>query len=164
VCCGAWLARVVRETLCVRCILSMKPVVQEASDLHSPCRLQAIGTASAAVATTRPACILQGLTLDTKRYVSTGRYDSAQSQSAVRQVTLTYRQSPWIVPKPALLVHRVAACMATQRSDFTWCLCKLLLAKQVTAVHCQGELQWQSAFQSAYLVRQSTRTTLCTHE
>ncbi len=53
--CGAWLAWVVRETFCVGCILLRKPVVQEASDLHSPCRLQAIGTASAAVATTRRA-------------------------------------------------------------------------------------------------------------
>ncbi len=147
----------------------MKPVVQEASDLHSPCRLQAISTASAAVATTRPACVSHGLTLGNiggKHTVSAGCYDStkSQSQSAVRQVTSTYRQSPWIVPKPALLVHRVTACMATQKSNLTSYLRKLLAAKQVTGVHCQGEWQWQSAFQSAYLVRQSTRTTLCTHE
>ena len=64
--------------------------------------------------------MLQDLTLGTKQIVSTGRYDSAQvSQLSVRQVTLTYRQSPVIAPKPALLVHRVTACMATQRSNLT---------------------------------------------
>jgi len=71
----------------------MKPVVQEASDFHSPCRLQPIGTASAAVATTRLACNLQGLTLGTKQTVSTGRYDSTQSQSAVSQASHTNIQA-----------------------------------------------------------------------
>lgn len=65
-CCGAWLAWVVRETFCVGCVLLRKPVVQEVSDLHSPCRLQAIGTASAAVAMTRLARSLHGLTLEAR--------------------------------------------------------------------------------------------------
>ncbi len=71
----------------------MKPVVQEGSDLHSPCRLQAKGTASAADAAIKLACILQGLTLGTKHIVNTGCCDSTQSQSAVSQASHTNIQA-----------------------------------------------------------------------